>query len=322
MHVFDIRTIGAGGGSIARAEAGLLKVGPASAGAVPGPACYGAGGTDATVTDAAVVLGLISGEEFLDGRMALDADAATAAVGRVAAGLGLPLADTAAGIIKVAVARTVGSLREITTERGLDPRDFALLAFGGAGPLLGPIVASEMGMPMTVVPRDPALFSAWGMLTTDLEYSVSHGSVIPLEGADAMSEVRKSLAELEATADAVLRDRVAGATPRRAAPAVPAGGRALPGPGVRHHRRRAARRRRGVGLGPVRRGAPAAARPRHPGAHGGGGVPGAGRWPGRETRSCPGGCAARSPGSLPETPGRRLGPASVRPAYDFAVGRP
>ncbi len=208
MHVFDIRTIGAGGGSIARAEAGLLKVGPASAGAVPGPACYGAGGTHATVTDAAVVLGLISGEEFLDGRMALDADAATAAVGRVAAGLGLPLADTAAGIIKVAVARTVGSLREITTERGLDPRDFTLLAFGGAGPLLGPIVASEMNMPMTVVPRDPALFSAWGMLTTDLEYSVSHGSVIPLEGADAMAEVRKSLAELEATADAVLRDRV------------------------------------------------------------------------------------------------------------------
>jgi N-methylhydantoinase A len=208
MQVFDIRTIGAGGGSIARAEAGLLKVGPASAGAVPGPACYGAGGTDATVTDAAVALGLISGEEFLDGRMALDAEAALAAVEPVAAGLGLPLTDTAAGIIKVAVARTVGSLREITTERGLDPRDFALLAFGGAGPLLGPIVASEMGMPMTVIPRDPALFSAWGMLTTDLEYNVSHGAVIPLEGDDALSEVRKSLAELEATADAVLRERV------------------------------------------------------------------------------------------------------------------
>jgi N-methylhydantoinase A len=208
MQVFDIRTIGAGGGSIARAEAGLLKVGPASAGAVPGPACYRAGGTDATVTDAAVVLGLISGAEFLDGRMALDSAAAAAAVAPVAARLGLPQTETAAGIIKVAVARMVGSLREITTERGLDPRDFALLAFGGAGPLLGPVVAAEMGMAMTVIPGNPALFSAWGMLTTDLEYSVSHGTVIPLDGDDAMSEVRKSLAELEATADAVLRDRV------------------------------------------------------------------------------------------------------------------
>lgn len=208
LQVFDIRTIGAGGGSIAKADDGLLKVGPASAGAVPGPACYGAGGTNATVTDAAVVLGMIGPAEFLDGRMLLDDAASSAAVEAVARHLKMSRTDTAAGIIKVAVARTVGALREITTERGLDPRDFALLAFGGAGPLLGPIVASEMGTAMTIVPRNPALFSAWGMLASDLEYSISHGAVIPLDGPDSLAEVRKALAELEATAAAVLRDRV------------------------------------------------------------------------------------------------------------------
>jgi N-methylhydantoinase A len=140
--------------------------------------------------------------------MSLDAAAAAAAVERVAAELGLTVADTAAGIIKVAVARTAGALREITTERGLDPRDFSLLAFGGAGPLLGPIVAREMNMAATVVPRAPALFSAWGMLTTDLEYSISHGAVVPLEDADSMATVRKTLAELESAATVVLRERM------------------------------------------------------------------------------------------------------------------
>lgn len=208
LQVFDIRTIGAGGGSIAHADDGLLKVGPASVGAVPGPACYGTGGTHATVTDAAVALGMIEATEFLDGRMPLDAAAAKSAIEEVAGHLGMNLIDTAAGIIRVAVARTVGALREITTERGLDPGDFALLAFGGAGPLLGPVVASEMDMAMTIVPRNPALFSAWGMLASDLEYSISHGAVIPLDGPDSLAEVRKALAELEATAAAVLRDRV------------------------------------------------------------------------------------------------------------------
>lgn len=208
LQVFDIRTIGAGGGSIAQADDGLLKVGPASAGAVPGPACYGTGGMNATVTDAAVVLGMIGAAEFLDGRMPLDDTAARSAVEAVAGHLGMNPIDAAAGIIKVAVARTVGALREITTERGLDPRDFTLLAFGGAGPLLGPVVASEMDMAMTIVPRNPALFSAWGMLASDLEYSVSHGAVIPLDGADSLAQVRKALAELEANAAAVLRDRV------------------------------------------------------------------------------------------------------------------
>jgi N-methylhydantoinase A len=207
LQVFDIRTIGAGGGSIAQADAGLLKVGPTSAGAVPGPACYGAGGSQATVTDAAVVLGMISGDEFLDGRMPLDETAAAAAIQRIADELGMSPVDAAAGIIRVAVARTVGALREITTERGLDPRDFALLAFGGAGPLLGPIVSGEMDLARTIVPRDPALFSAWGMLTSDLEYSISHGAVVPLDAPDSMAEVRKALAELEAAVTGVLRER-------------------------------------------------------------------------------------------------------------------
>ncbi len=121
MRVFDIRTIGAGGGSIARSELGILHVGPQSAGAVPGPACYGGGGSDATVTDAAVVLGLIGSEEFLEGRMPLDGGRAEAAVAAVGVELGLDLVEAAAGIIRVAVARTVGSLREVTTDAARPP---------------------------------------------------------------------------------------------------------------------------------------------------------------------------------------------------------
>ena len=189
---------------------GLLKVGPASAGAVPGPACYGAGGTSATGNRRGGHArddrgGGVSGRP--DAARRTPPRAARHRRGRGATGH-RARSTRPAGIIRVAVAGTVGALREITTERGLDPRDFALLAFGGAGPLLGPIVAAEMDMAMTIVPRNPALFSAWGMLTSDLEYSVSHGAVIPLDGPARMAEVRKALAELEATAAAVLRDRV------------------------------------------------------------------------------------------------------------------
>ena len=235
------------------------------------------------MTDAAVTLGMIGAAEFLDGRMPLDDSAAGGAIDAVAAHLGMSTIETAAGIIRVAVARTVGALREITTERGLDPRDFALLAFGGAGPLLGPIVATEMDMAMTIVPRNPALFSAWGMLTSDLEYSVSHGAVIPLDGPGRMAEVRKALAELEATAAAVLRDRVG------------------TGAGEARLYQQADIRYRGQEFGisvdvqpddsadslaaPVRGGAPAAARARHPRAHRSRRLPGPGRAGRRQARA-------------------------------------
>ena len=166
---YDIRTIGAGGGSIAAMDAGLLKVGPRSAGAEPGPICYGRGGTEPTVTDAAVVLGYVDPASFLDGRMPLDADAARAGIETgVGKTLGLDAEHTAARILDVMLAKTVGAVRQLTVERGRDPADFSLLAFGGAGPMVAPLVAREMGLRETIVPLLPSGFSAWGMLGADI----------------------------------------------------------------------------------------------------------------------------------------------------------
>jgi len=157
---------------------------------------------------------MIGGAEFLDGRMPLDERAARDAVARVASDLGLTVVEAAAGIINVAVAKMVGSLREVTSERGLDPREFALLAFGGAGPLLGPIVAGEMGMATTVIPPSPALFSAWGMLTSDLQYDVSRSALLPLDHPEDIDEIRHVLGELRALAVEVLAERTGDATGR------------------------------------------------------------------------------------------------------------
>jgi len=190
LPVFDIRTIGAGGGSIARADNGLLRVGPHSAGAVPGPACYGIGGEDPTVTDAALVLGMLDADSFLGGAMDIDAGAAEKAVSvKVGEPLGLDTTRAAAQIIRVLLARTMSAIREITVEKGLDPRTFRLLAFGGAGPLLAPVLGRELGIKEVVVPRVPAAFSALGMLMTDLEYDASATAITPLtpEGLTALA---------------------------------------------------------------------------------------------------------------------------------------
>ncbi len=169
IPTYDIRTIGAGGGSIAWLDRGLLKVGPQSAGAAPGPVCYGRGGTQPTVTDAAVVLGFVDPERFLAGTMGLAGDAARQAISeQLAEPLGLSVPDAAAGIFDVLLARTVGAVRQITVERGHDPRVFSLLAFGGAGPLLAPLLAREMGIGEVLVPFAPSGFSAWGMLSADI----------------------------------------------------------------------------------------------------------------------------------------------------------
>ena len=133
VPMIDIRTIGAGGGSIAWIDkGGMLQVGPQSAGAKPGPACYGRGGTEATVTDANLVLGRINPENFLGGRMKLDAAAARKAVGRVAEALGQGVEETALAIVRIVDNNMMGALRSVLIERGLDPRDFTLCAFGGA----------------------------------------------------------------------------------------------------------------------------------------------------------------------------------------------
>jgi len=168
LAMVDIHTVGAGGGSIAWRDAGgALRVGPRSAGAVPGPAAYGRGGSEPTVTDAHVVLGTLSADRPLAGGLRLDAEAARAAVGRLAAELGLEPDACAAGILRVANAEMVRALRVMTIERGIDPRDFALLAFGGAGPLHAAAIADELGMHRILVPRASGVLSALGLAAAD-----------------------------------------------------------------------------------------------------------------------------------------------------------
>jgi N-methylhydantoinase A len=171
LHVpmVDVHTIGAGGGSIARvAEDGTLAVGPESAGAVPGPACYGAGGEAPTVTDAHLVLGRLP-PALLGGEIALDVARARRAVrDHVARPLGLGLEAAASGILEVVDHAMVGAIRVVSVERGHDPRGFALVAFGGAGPLHGATLAALLGMRTVIVPRHPGVLSTFGLLATDV----------------------------------------------------------------------------------------------------------------------------------------------------------
>ena len=166
MSVVNIHTVGAGGGSVAWAEAGGLRVGPRSAGARPGPACYGRGGTEATVTDANLVLGRIDPLAFAGGQMTLDPDLAATAISGVAEQFGLSAITMAEGICDVANSKMAQAIRTITVSRGIEPRNSALVAFGGAGPMHAVFLARELGISETIVPRLPGAFSAWGMLQT------------------------------------------------------------------------------------------------------------------------------------------------------------
>ena len=169
--MIDIHTIGAGGGSIAYVDSGgAFRVGPHSAGADPGPAAYGRGGTQPTVTDANLVLGRLDPENFLGGAMRLDPDAAMRAVGDLAHRLGLGLEEAAEGILTIVNANMANAISSRTVQKGLDPRGFALVAFGGAGPLHGAEVARALGIPEIIVPAYPGITSAVGLLTTDLKY--------------------------------------------------------------------------------------------------------------------------------------------------------
>jgi N-methylhydantoinase A len=166
----DVSTIGAGGGTIAWLDkAGTLRSGPQSAGANPGPAAYGTGGTEPTNTDANLVLGRLNPAMFLGGELTLDPDLAREAVRRtIAEPLGLSLEEAAAGILRVSNANMVDATRLISVERGHDPRDFALMAFGGAGPLHAAHVAAELSIPYVLVPRAPGLASAFGQLRVEI----------------------------------------------------------------------------------------------------------------------------------------------------------
>jgi len=173
IPMLDIRTIGAGGGSIAWIDkGGMLRVGPHSAGANPGPACYGLGGIEPTVTDANVVLGRINPARFLGGAMPLAENQAHAALQRIAEPLGLSVTDTAVAITRIVNTNMVGALRTVLVERGLDPRDFSLMAFGGAGPLHAAELIEEAGIPDAIVPIHPGQFSALGFTLADARVDI------------------------------------------------------------------------------------------------------------------------------------------------------
>lgn len=174
LESLDIVTLGAGGGSIGHVgPGGTLQVGPRSAGAVPGPAAYGAGGTEPTVTDANLVLGYLDAARFLGGKRPLNVAAARASLAHLGEALGLDPEATAIGMLQVANARMADGIRVATVRRGVDPRHFALLSFGGAAGLHATGVAREIGIARVLVPILAAGFSAWGMLHTDLRYEIS-----------------------------------------------------------------------------------------------------------------------------------------------------
>ena len=170
LPMVDIHTVGAGGGSIAWFDRDdLLKVGPASAGADPGPACYGKGGTNATVTDANLVLGRLSPKGLIGGRMRLDREAAHAVIAPIARRLGFSVEQTALGIVEIVVANMVRAIRTVSVERGHDPRNYCLLPFGGAGPLHSGEVARSLGINRILVPTAPGILCAQGLIASDLK---------------------------------------------------------------------------------------------------------------------------------------------------------
>ncbi len=199
VPMIDLHTIGAGGGSIAyRDPAGAFKVGPQSAGAVPGPAAYGLGGSEATVTDANIVLGRLDVHNFLGGSMSLDAEAARRAVQAVADRLGLSLLEAAEGIVTVLNANMANAIRARTVQKGIDPRAYALAAFGGAGPLHGAEVARMLGIPEVLVPPHPGINSAIGLLTTDLKYDIVR-TAFTVSSALDVARMNADFAAMEAT---------------------------------------------------------------------------------------------------------------------------
>jgi N-methylhydantoinase A len=168
LPMVDVHTVGAGGGSIGwRDDGGALRVGPRSAGAEPGPACYCRGGSEPTVTDANLLLGYLDATSTLAGGVDLDVDAATAAVERLGSELGLDALETAEGIVRVANQEMVRALRVVTVDRGIDPRDFALMPFGGAGPMHAAALADELGMGRILCPRASGVLSALGLIASE-----------------------------------------------------------------------------------------------------------------------------------------------------------
>jgi len=205
LRSLDISSIAAGGGSIASVDSGgIFHVGPQSAGALPGPACYGQGGFEATVTDANVVLGYLDASAFMGGKRPLDTAAAEAVIDRLAASLGITRLAAAAGIFRLVNLKMADGIRLMTLRRGVDPRRFALLSFGGAAGLHATEVARELELTRIIVPTTASVLSAWGMLTSDLRYEVSR-THFETGARSTASEVREIFAELESRAVERLR---------------------------------------------------------------------------------------------------------------------
>ena len=197
VSMIDIHTIGAGGGSIAYADSGGgFRVGPRSAGAVPGPAAYGRGGQQPTVTDANVVLGRLNSKYFLGGEMSLVEEASEKVIADLASSLGLDSAATAEGILTIVTANMANAIRSRTVQKGIDPRDFSLVAFGGAGPLHAVDVALALDMSEVIIPPYPGITSAVGLLTTDLRYDTIRTEFQVSENMD-LARLNDDLADME-----------------------------------------------------------------------------------------------------------------------------
>lgn len=200
----DIKTVGAGGGSIAYVNHGRLYVGPRSAGAVPGPAGYQLGGTEPTITDANLVLGRLDDGQVLGGAIELNRVLAERAITAIAGSLGLPTVRVAEGIVKLGVAKAASAIREVSVLRGFDARDFPILAYGGAGPLHAADVAEELGCRRVIVPRHPGNFAAFGGLLADLRYDYSQTYLCTLQNVSER-DLKRSFRSLEEAGRAQLR---------------------------------------------------------------------------------------------------------------------
>jgi N-methylhydantoinase A len=200
--MLDIHTVGAGGGSIAYVDSGgLLKVGPRSCGADPGPVCYDRGNQEPAVTDANVLLQTLNPTHLLGGRMPVRQDLARAAIARLAGQLRIGVMETAQGILSVVTANMAKAIRVISVQRGYDPRDYTLMAFGGAGPLHAARLAKELDIARILVPPRPGILCAMGLLLTDLRADFAATKLLPLASA-SLPEVREGFAALAARAEA------------------------------------------------------------------------------------------------------------------------
>lgn len=207
VPMIDIITVGAGGGSIARIdEGGAMKVGPRSAGAVPGPACYMRGGQEPTVTDANIMLGKLNRHKILGGKMDVDRTLAESAIEeRLCGGSGLDVLDAAAGIISVVNSNMVRAIRGVSIERGYDPREFILMAFGGAGPLHACEVAAELGISKVLLPGSPGTLCSLGLLMADTRFDLSRSRIM-LANRENLKEIRKIFTNLKEEGDQLLEN--------------------------------------------------------------------------------------------------------------------